>query len=159
MVCSSQAETSNWNAIFLVFVFKTAFKGGFCLVLFVCLPPLFIESLLTFFFFKNTHVLALCLLQHLDSVVEKALLLKPTGHHVSILSSRNVSQNLRAVYRRPLFHFTMTLPEFICFIGPEEQNTWRRSLDCRKNAECHNWCLYTLFLSTTHSPQTLKTIV
>lgn len=58
------------------------------MVLFICFTSLFKDSLLTFFF-RNAHVLAPCLSQHLDSVAEKALSLRPTSHHVPVPSSVN----------------------------------------------------------------------
>lgn len=102
------------------FEFKTPFKEIWFLFLFLfffslLFPSICIESILTFFF-RNFHALAPCLLQNL----EMALLLKLSGHDLSILSYRKAFQNFRASIKKPfIFHFYSVFPwEIICFIVP-----------------------------------------
>lgn len=99
------------------------------MVLFICFPSLFIEFLLTFSF-QNARFLAPCFLQHLDSVVEKALPFRPISHRFPVTSSGNKTP--RASVQKGTISFYYDFTVFICSMVPEEQDKWKRSLDCGK---------------------------
>lgn len=127
------------------------------MVLFICFPSLFTESLLTFFF-QNTHLLAPCLLQHLDSVEEKALPLRPTSYHFPVSSS--VSKNPRASVQKGTVSFYYDYHGIHMFHSSQGAEQLEKMTGLWRNAECHNRCLYALSnFSTSHGPQTLETLV
>lgn len=139
-MCSSQTETSNCHAIFLVFgqfYLKLCFfflnlkltKWGFFMVLFICFPPSLHRIFSQIFLLECPHFGSMSS-PPLDSVVEKAL---PFSQPV-IASQLYLleTKTPELVYRRAPFLFIMTVTESICSMVPEEQDYWRRSLGCWK---------------------------